>query len=137
MSHRFRWLSQEKICLVRYEGEFTLEALERADAEIYAATRGRGVRFLFDLRDAEFLVSPAEAREYAQWLQDQRIDDTHPESRNAIIATEARNAALSLIMAATSEPYVPFELFSTLEGACGALGIDPALVEHHSDVIPH
>jgi hypothetical protein len=136
MSHRFRWLSEEKICLVRYEGEFTLETLERADAEIYAGTRGRCIRFLFDLRDAEFVVSPAEAREYASWLREQRIDETHPESRNAIIASEARNAALSLIMAATSEPYVPFELFSTVEGACSALGIDLSLVEDHTDVIP-
>lgn len=136
MSYKYRWLSEEKVCLVRYEGEFTLEALERADAEIYAHTRGRGVRYLFDLRDAEFQVSPAEAREYAKWLQDQRIDETHPESRNAIIASEARNAALSLIMAATSEPYMPFELFSTVEGACNALGIDLSLVEGHSDLIP-
>lgn len=136
MEYRYRYLPEERVCLVRYQGSFSAERLVAADTAVFEETKGFGVRILFDMRDVELDGRPATVREYRTWMQSLDLAQTHPGLRQAIIVSRPRETGLALLLASTSGVEYGFEVFSTVEGACQALGIPLETIAAHADVIP-
>lgn len=136
MTHRYRWMEDEKICLVRYEGPMDGDAFIEADGEIFASTSGPGIRFLFDLRDANITGGVESARKYARWMDEIDLTTSHPDALQAMVVDDPNDTGLTMLLAAIAEPGTRIECFSTLDGACRALGIDPEILENHRDLIP-
>lgn len=136
MSHRFRWFEEDRVCLVRYEGEMDAEAFIEADREIFAAVRGQGIRFLFDMRDVRITGGAATARRYAEWISESDMSRTHPAARQVIIADTPGETGLSMLMNSASDAQFDFRIFSTVEAACEALGVSLELVARNTDLIP-
>ena len=136
MAHRYRWIEEHKICLVRYEGTMDGHDFIAADSEVFGATRGAGVRYLFDMRDVHITGGAATARVYATWLSESNLAASNPGAQQAIVVENPEDTGLSMLMATISDPGLDFRIFSTLEGACGALDIPIEVLDEHRDLIP-
>ena len=136
MPHRYRWFEDEHVCLVRYEGEMDAEDFIQADREIFAAVRGRGIRFLFDMRDVRITGGAATARRYAEWISESDLERTHPGNRQVIVADTPGETGLSMLMSSAVDPGLDFHIYSTVEAACEALEVSMELVESNADLIP-
>lgn len=133
--HRFRWLPDDGICLVHYAGHYEVENIIRADEEIFAATLAANVRYLFDARDARGIVDSGLASDYLKWFEESKILATHPGMRQAVLVDGPATTAISLIVAKGMDPDAAFAVFSTVDAACDHLGVDPAWIENHRDLI--
>lgn len=134
VSHR--WLEDERVCLVRYEGEMDGDAFIEADREIFSSRTGPGLRYFFDLRSVHIRGGAESCRRYATWLSELEFDATHPGSQQVMVVDDPQDTGLTMLMAAISSPELQIQIYSTLEQACRDLGVDPSILEDHRDLIP-
>lgn len=136
MPHRHRYIPEERVCFVRYEGEMTVEEIREADARVFAEARGMNLRFVFDLRAVRVVGGAVAVRDYARWLESLDLERSHPGLRQALIADRPHETGLSLLLATIARGAHGLQVFSTPEAACRSLDIRPELVAEHADLIP-
>ena len=134
MKFRYRWLPDEKVCFVRYEGDWDTDGFIEADTEIYAATHGDGVRFVFDARRVQLEADTDEVRKYVEWLGSLNLAETHPKQRAALVVTGAFETAIAILIENWTDEDTPFEICSTMETACEKLGIASEILESVGDL---
>lgn len=136
MTPQYRHLADDRLCLVRYEGQMDGQDFIDADGEIFAAVSGKNIRFLFDLRAVHITGGAETSRRYAAWISELNLTLTHPGIQQAIVVDDPQDTGLSMLMTAISTPDLQMSIFSSIEAACHALGVDPEILEEHRDLIP-
>jgi len=130
-----RYLEDQRLCLVRYEGRMDGDDFIEADQQIFRAVCGENVRFLFDMRTVHITGGAETARRYATWISELDLPHTHPGIRQAIVVDDPQDTGLSMLMTAISAPDLEMMIFSSLEAACHSIGVDPEILEEHRDLI--
>jgi len=136
LPHQIRYLPEHRFCIVRYDGSYSGEDLIAVDREVFERTAGEGVRILFDMRQTRIVGQASAVRTYRDWLQSLDLSQTHPGLKQAIVAESPVETGLALVLANTAGEAYEIEVFSTVDGACKALGVPFALAAANADLIP-
>lgn len=136
MTFAHRWIPEHRLLLVRHEGDLSLDALARADALAVGETTPGPLRILSDHRASRLRIRPDEVRAYADEVRGLSVVTRHPDLRAAMLVEDRIGTALGLLFRQLVGGGLAFEVFSTVEGACGFLGVEPGVLAAHGDLVP-
>lgn len=136
MASRHRWIPEHRLVLVHHDGPLDVQALCAADAAAMRSAEGDRMRFLGDHRRSVLQFGVQEVERYAASLRDGEIPGVPPHLRVAMLVEDEVGTALGMLFQRFVGVGLDFEVFSTVEGACDFLGVDPAVLAEHADLIP-
>ena len=136
MDYEYRFVPEQRLCMVRYGGGGGLDEFIDANSEIYEATKGADRRYLFDLRGCEISADVTEARDYAAWIDALGMETTHPNAVQAILVSSPHESTIAHVVARAAGRHLQIEVCPTLARCCDFLGVELGIFRDHRDLIP-
>lgn len=136
MASRHRWIPEHRLVLVHHDGPLDIQALLASDAAAMRGVEGDRVRFLGDHRRSVLRFGVQDVERYAASLRDGEVPGMPPHLRVAMLVEDEVGTALGMLFRRFVGADLDFDVFSTVEGACAFLGVDPAVLAAHADLVP-